>query len=287
MLNTKSEEISRLESLLLAEQEKNRLAEERIKALDEQQKQTTVQAEATTAPADLAELREQWAQEKAAWEAERLTLTTSLNAAVQSKASAEQDRDFFGDQYRQASSQVPALRQENTELEERAVLAEGQVKNGLTMIRATYEKRLERLEDDMNRWRNMAEFLRDKDIRTNDEVRRRAGEEPELRRRCEKLEDDLERLEEEFAEKEEERATFEQEALRWKDETQRLEGELREAKVELERKRKTRLIMPVGDGDPDDLVYRCLWRPEGENQACENVFMNVEVYFSSLFQGSL
>ncbi|KAF9024257.1 hypothetical protein BDZ89DRAFT_1069224 [Hymenopellis radicata] len=46
---------------------------------------------------------------------------------------------------------------------------------GLALIRNTFEKRVAWLEDDAKAWRQTAEFLREKDKLTNDDVRKRAS----------------------------------------------------------------------------------------------------------------
>ena len=142
----------------------------------------------------LEDARIQWSQTRSAWDAERKALIASMDDLTRSKASAETDRDFFRDQYAQASMYVDSVRKENTEFEERVLVAEGKAKDGVAMIKATYDGRLKALEMDVARWKGLAELLQEKDRRTGDEVRRRAGEEPELRTKNAALKDEIDRL---------------------------------------------------------------------------------------------
>ncbi|KAH7912920.1 hypothetical protein BJ138DRAFT_1147268 [Hygrophoropsis aurantiaca] len=126
------------------------------------------------------------------------TLTTSTEALTQGKLSAEKDRDFFRDQYSQASAFVSSVRQENMALEEQANIAESRAKDGVAMVKGMFETQMQHLEDDLTRWKGLAELMQEKDRLTGDEVRRRAAEEPELRERCEWLVEKLMSREEEL-----------------------------------------------------------------------------------------
>ena len=97
--------------------------------------------------------RVSWTEEKAKWETERAALqekqetssrsvndlTTSVALLTSAKVSAEKDRDFFREQYTQASEFVGSVREENAELENRTKIAEGQAREGVTSIKAFYE----------------------------------------------------------------------------------------------------------------------------------------------------
>jgi len=149
------------------------------------------------------------------------------------------------------------------------------------------------LEKDVQAWRRMAEFLVEKDRRTNDDIRRRAAEEPELRARCDRqesaLEDTSERLlqlEEDLEEKQ--KIILEEQALgkRWQDMIVKMNMELNEALTKLERIGK----IGIGDGDEStpnghEFVYRCQWRPDDLNDACEAVFLNISELQEHLYTG--
>lgn len=66
-------------------------------------------------------------------------LGASVGAMAAAKLSAEKDRDFFREQYAQASSYVGSVREENVELEGRVKVAEGQAKEGVAAIKALFE----------------------------------------------------------------------------------------------------------------------------------------------------
>ncbi|KAJ7584078.1 hypothetical protein C8J56DRAFT_731666, partial [Mycena floridula] len=106
------------------------------------------------------------------------------------KAEALKTTDAFQEQYQRASAFATSIRAENTELEKRVKIAEGQVNDGLEMVRQTFELRVKALEMDVKSWRTTATFLIEKDKRT-DMVRERAAQEPELRARCENLKEQL------------------------------------------------------------------------------------------------
>jgi hypothetical protein len=77
-------------------------------------------------------------QEKANWAMEHNVLVASIEELKCSNQSAQNDRDFFREQYEQASTFVSSVRKENVELEERTRTAEEQAKTGVEMIKATF-----------------------------------------------------------------------------------------------------------------------------------------------------
>ncbi|KAG2136968.1 uncharacterized protein EDB93DRAFT_1091420 [Suillus bovinus] len=113
---------------------------------------------------------------------------SSLDALTRSKGLAEKDRDFFRDQYTQASNFVSATRSENVELEQKVKTAEGQARDGVALIKHMFESQIKALKEDVDRWRGVSALLQEKDRRTNDLIRRRAAEHPELVERCRQLE---------------------------------------------------------------------------------------------------
>ncbi|KIK94326.1 hypothetical protein PAXRUDRAFT_457755 [Paxillus rubicundulus Ve08.2h10] len=153
--------------------------------------------------------RAAWAEEKVGWESERTALReeregltrsiAELTASVEvwraAKVSADKDRDFFREQYAQASAFVGSVSEENLELEKKAKIAEGQAQEGVAMIKALFENRVKALQDDIQRWKSLAELLQEKDNRTNDMIRLRAAEAPELEERCRRFTDENNSLE--------------------------------------------------------------------------------------------
>ena len=116
------------------------------------------------------------------------------------KLEAEKDRDLFREMYSKASAHVSEVSKENNELLERAELAEGQVKDGLQMIKGTYEERVRVLEAEVERWKAQATLLTARDRRTleNEEFRRKAAMEPELRAENERLREEMKKLREDY-----------------------------------------------------------------------------------------
>ncbi|OAX42766.1 hypothetical protein K503DRAFT_293540 [Rhizopogon vinicolor AM-OR11-026] len=145
--------------------------------------------------------REKWSSERATMVKARETLTadverlnSSLDVMARSKALAEKDRDFFRDQYSQASGFVSITRAENVELEQKAAIAEGQARDGVALIKSMFESQIKTLKEDVDQWRGVAALLQEKDRRTDDLIRRRAAEQPELAERCRQLEDQVDSL---------------------------------------------------------------------------------------------
>lgn len=279
LLNVKSREISRLEGLLLAEQAKTAAFLQEIKALQEalENAKASGPEQEGLAP-ELTEVREQLAQEKASHEKERTTLVASVTNLTRQKEGADRDREFFREQYMKASGFVSAVRAENDELEKRALVAEEQAKTGVEVIKQAFEQRIAALEDDKRSWKRLALFAVEKDQRTNDDIRRRAAEEPQLRARVEELEEEHHRLleqttalEDDLESRETHGKELERENLRWKIEVSRLNSELGRLKANLSG------YEADGREDPDEMVYQCHWRPEDGNIDCGKSFASTEV----------
>ncbi|KAI1787338.1 hypothetical protein LXA43DRAFT_714426 [Ganoderma leucocontextum] len=115
------------------------------------------------------------------WE-QKLAQLRAVNGDLQRrKAESEKDRDLFRDLYSKASMHASEVSKENNELTERAALAETQARDGIVMVKATYEERIRLLEQEVERWKRQVQVLTERDRRMNDELRRRAALEPELR----------------------------------------------------------------------------------------------------------
>ncbi|KAM5530329.1 hypothetical protein V8D89_016000, partial [Ganoderma adspersum] len=135
--------------------------------------------------------QEQWEQ--------NLAQLRSINEGLQKRREeAEKDRDLFRDLYSKASLHASEVSKENNELTERASLAETQARDGLAMIKATYEERIRLLEQEVDRWKGQVHVLTERDKRMDDELRRRAALEPELRTENIRLKEQLDSLEEDY-----------------------------------------------------------------------------------------
>ena len=288
LLNTKSEEISRLENQLSAEQRRNKDILEQLSALQVHLTEPTNAAPSATKALEqeLAEARAQFALQTASWEVDRAALVLDIETATRGKISAEKDRDFFREQYAKASGFVSSVREENAELEKRIKIATDQTQTGVSLIKTTFELRMKLLETDVRAWRRVAEFLMEKDRRTNDDIRRRAAEEPELRARCDRQECALEGasqrlLQVEVDLKEKQKVLLEEQVFgkKWQEVTVKLNLELNEAMTKLEKIGKVGISDDGESAQPDghEFVYRCQWRPDDLNEACEAVFLNNSV----------
>ena len=99
-------------------------------------------------------------------------------------------------------------------------------KEGVAVLRATYDARVKNLEAELSQWRGLCSILRKKDERTDDEVRRRAGEEPELRRQLAEWETKYAELEDENAERVEENENMVTKIVELEDKVTRLTEEV-------------------------------------------------------------
>ncbi len=137
--------------------------------------------------------RAQWAEEKTALQSE----TDSLRA---DKAQALTDIEFFREQYQNASAFASSTRSENEELLARATLAESQSVNGIALIRATFEARVDKLEAEARKYKALSEMLTERARRTDDDVRYRAAIAPEFEREYQRLHRQFEEKEDELDE---------------------------------------------------------------------------------------
>ena len=132
------------------------------------------------------------------WEQKLSQLRAENEQLQRRRADAEKDRDLFRDLYGKASAHASEVTRENNDLQERASLAEGQARDGIALIKATYTERVRLLEQDVERWKSQCHVLTERDARTDDELRRRAALEPELRAENEHLRGQLYALEEDY-----------------------------------------------------------------------------------------
>ncbi|KAK7052093.1 chromo domain-containing protein [Favolaschia claudopus] len=265
LLNVKSEENLRLERSL--EEERNILVaaraqivvlQSRLKAAEAQPNAPAIAA-ASSVGNDLAE-RLRAAEELLAAERKmRAGVEAERDAAQREKAAAEQQREVFQEYYMKASHFADENSATNKDLQRRLAIAEEQTKEGLALVKATFDAREETLKMEARDWRNQAIFLREQAIRTNDdELRRRAAEHPELLAKYKHLAG----KEEYFNEQKE---TLEEEVRVKQDELDRLEQQLNESNEEIANLKAEQLV--TGDTQ----VYRCGWRG-GVHGACRAFF---------------
>ncbi|TBU31245.1 hypothetical protein BD311DRAFT_795566 [Dichomitus squalens] len=134
------------------------------------------------------------------WEQTLAQLRVTNEELQRRRAEAEKDRDLFRDLYTKASSHASEVTKENNELTERAALAETQTHDVVAMMKATYEERIHLLEQEDKRWKMQVHArLTERDGRLDEETRRRAALEPELRAENVRLREQLEHLEEVYA----------------------------------------------------------------------------------------
>lgn len=211
-------------------------------------------------------------------------LAAHAAASEQSRIQAEGDREFIREQYANASAFVTTVRKENRELEQRVQIAEDQSKKGVELIKATFELQVAKLQDEAKTWRRMAEFAIQKDIQTNDDIRKRAAEEPELRVLCGRQKRNLREaqakidgLQVDLQEKASQCDASTEELEHCKKENARLHADLNEALIKLDR--LGRSGEESSQDNDHEFVYRCMWRVEMDNtqSGCPEVFLTMRV----------
>lgn len=129
------------------------------------------------------------------WEVSLSQLRATNEELQRRKADAERDRELFRDLYNKASAHASQVSKENDELLERVDLAEGQVRDGLMMMKKTYDERVSRLESEVTQLKALNAILTAKDVRTQgDVIRRKAALEQELQEENQSLRAELAEL---------------------------------------------------------------------------------------------
>lgn len=308
LLNKKSEEISRLESLLA-------VSETATRSLETQN--VTFQAL------------------YAARENQILVLNSSIQSLESKVSFTENSAEVFRRQYLEASRYASEVAAENSDLRERIEVVESQVSSGVSGIRTMFEQRVQELEKEAAYHRQLATFVMEQTRRTGDEeIRKRAAEYPEMEMKCKDMEgrlegaggmiDTLERL---ITMRDKDIGDLRKEK---REEKERMQMEMETLREELETlKKKDRIVngerLPVGtptlalggmnsspapevehkpasnltsddvtgtselemgskpptsreDVPGDIVVYRCLWRKDGSDR-CDAMFRTKEVRF--------
>lgn len=128
------------------------------------------------------------------WEKRVQEQDATISGLRVAKQEADLDRDLFKDNYGHASSFASEMQGKKEELEAELTIVKGQLSSGLPMLKGMYEERIKRLEEEVEKWRTLCHVLTEKDERTNDDMRRRAAEEPELREEIRRLKLELTEL---------------------------------------------------------------------------------------------
>jgi len=173
-------------------------------------------------------------------------LQTSLEAQHHQIAFAEKNANVFREEYLRVSALVDELRRDKAVLEERVEVAEGQVREGVQAVKALFESRVERLEEEVVYHKCMTTFCVEQSRRTQDEeMRRRAAECVEVEGRCRVLEERVEgaremmdRLERLVTQRDRENEVLRVEGRVKQEEIERLRVEGRVKEEEIERLKK-------------------------------------------------
>jgi len=188
---------------------------------------------------------------------EKQTLQTSLNAQHLQTAFEKKNANVFKEEYFRVSALVDELRREKVVLEERVEVAESQVREGVQAVKALFESRVERLEEEVVYHKRVATFCVEQSCRTQDEeMRRRAAEYVEVEGRCGMLEEKVEgaremmdRLERLVTERDRENEVLRAEGRRMQEEIERLkrgvEREMMERGVECKGLEELDVVSPL------------------------------------------
>ncbi|KAH9042630.1 hypothetical protein EDB85DRAFT_1083123 [Lactarius pseudohatsudake] len=205
LLHTKSEEISELQAQMnaLREQPTNGKVNPGDKRAGSEPPFSTQGTDHVAAGVQTDQEKEAQAAfdlERAQWSEEKTALQSETDALRADKAQALTDVEFFREQYQRASAFASTTRSENEELLARATLAESQSVNGIAMIRATFEGRVDKLETEVRKYKALSEMLIERARRTDDDVRYRAAIAPEFEREYQLLHRQFEEREAELDE---------------------------------------------------------------------------------------
>ena len=154
------------------------------------------------------------------------------------------------------SALVDELRRDKVVLEERVEVAESQVREGVQAVKALFESRVERLEEEVVYHKRVATFCVEQSCRTQDEeMRRRAAEYVEVEGRCGVLEERvqgaremMDRLERLVTERDRENEVLRAEGRRMQEEIERLrvDGRVKEEEIERLKRGVEREMMERG-----------------------------------------
>lgn len=115
-----------------------------------------------------------------AWREERESLLAEISLLKIAKTDAEESRELFRTSYNSASAFTVELRRENEELKAQVVVAEGQASKGVLLVRSQFEAQLRKAHDELDKSQKLVHVLLEKDRLTDDDVRKKAAEEPGL-----------------------------------------------------------------------------------------------------------
>lgn len=235
--------------------------------------------------------KQEWAMREIAeaestWTTQKDELMDALLEAEKGKADAEakradaeKDRDFFREQYAQASGFVSQVRDENKELLLRVEVAEAQTARGVALVRATFDERVRVLEADVKSWRRMAEFLIEKDKKSNNaEICQRAAEAVELRVRCDQQAAEIHVYKRRWHDAEVRAQQSVVELERYKDQVVRLNAQLDDLVHRLEQAGVVEVSQDISaEASSSEMVYQCSYRPGDQRRQCQEVFPTLQV----------
>lgn len=195
-LNGKSEEILALTKQLQDERERAEQLDALVAALREDLRVAIASKEQETPDLELQQKYETSTQEladvdakfTAAQEAWRL----EKEALLRQVAAANDKHDTVHQNFLQQYAQNGELHKQKRAVDQELTVARNQAEVGVKAIKEMYERRVLDLQRDRDRWSNTAQFMIRKDALMNDDIRERAGDQPQLKAQVAKLKEDYE-----------------------------------------------------------------------------------------------
>ena len=134
--------------------------------------------------------------ERSALVLERDELWATYDILKAEKSKLKKECDTLKETSEEQEEQLRQARDNVSGLEASLVAARS---NGFSSVKATYEHQIRKLQNEIGQWTTKYHILSTRDHRTNDEIRRKAALEPELRAEVTRLAGELDRVEEEHA----------------------------------------------------------------------------------------
>lgn len=300
LLNAKSEEIEALKAQL-AESERRRYVQDEqianLKADNAVFLRAHLDKDELEALGDVGRSESEASKEaleNALKEKEALAVELALTKA--SHQDAAKDREHFREAYVKASEYVDGLGKELAESKERLQIAESQVEHSIKLIQRTSRAKEAKLQSELDRAKDLLHILTTRDERTDEEVRRKAAIEPELRVEIRDLKDEVAELRDDLNRVVHQRNEYlvknhelEDEFKVAQAENKKMENEVCTLQVELARygarersvkKMMSRTAPHNAEDFSADAVFVCEWlveKPEGGMKQCNHVFEEVQV----------
>ncbi|EJD03248.1 uncharacterized protein FOMMEDRAFT_156633 [Fomitiporia mediterranea MF3/22] len=298
LLHAKSEEIEALKRQLEESEEKRLSQDDTLAELRAENLvlKKTEEKQADSLGGASSEELEQYKEKCESLAKDRDALDAEIKLLKMGRDDAVKQGEIFRELYGQASAFADETKRENQELSERTKRAEGQATIGVELVRRQYAAQEQKLKAELEQQQTLVHILSAKDKRTDDEVRRRAALEPELRAEISKLREeigDLEATQAKLVRARNDLLVEKQELADELDETRgkysKIVDDMRWLQIRISRltaREKafkkvfltTSESMQANDLDRgEEKVYICKWMNHESNSRCNSLFANVQM----------